>query len=317
MFKSSLFLNFSHVLFGFSLVLSPFSSIKSEAKHLNQLKSFSNISKLKSRDPSSISRLLRLPILMYHHIDTLEHTKSSDKIGIDLRVSPIVFEEQLKHLKAQNYNSITSQDLGNYLGGNFKLPDNPIMLTFDDGYKDNFAKAFPLLQKYGFKGDFAIITGLVGTNEYMSWGDIETISKAGMGISSHTVNHCYLSPSYPSYKSKKPIKNINLDNLNDKNLCSKSGSGEDLNTGQVFQELNQSKVTLESKLGIIITQIVYPYGHYNSQVEELAKKAGYKFATTVEPERNKTIDLDHLFATPRIRIHGQQDGKLEGFFEDI
>jgi len=315
MFPSTLFINFLHILFSFTLILSPLSSIKADAKHVNELKSQSSIGKLTSSKPNSISKPLELPILMYHHIDTLEHTKSSDKIGIDLRVSPSIFEEQLKYLKANNYNSITSLDFANYLDGDLNLPSNPIMLTFDDGYKDNFINALPLLQKYGFKGDFAIITSVVGTSEYMSWDDIQNMVNAGMGISSHSVSHCYLSPSYPSYRTRKAINNTNPDKPNDKNLCSKFDSGETLDTGQVYQELMQSKSTLETKLNIKITQIVYPYGHYNKQVEDLAKEVGYKFATTVEPQHNKTIDLDSLFATPRIRIHGQQTGKLNGFFE--
>jgi peptidoglycan/xylan/chitin deacetylase (PgdA/CDA1 family) len=314
MFSPSLIISFLHVFLSFSLILSPLSSIKIDAKHVNPLKSFSNISQLISSKSSNISKPLVLPILMYHHIDTLEHTKSNDKIGIDLRVSPSIFEEQLKFLKAHNYNTITSQDFANYLGGKFILPNNPILLTFDDGYKDNFTNAFPLLQKYDLKGDFAIITSVVGTSEYMSWNDIEAMVKAGMGISSHSVSHCYLSPSYPSYHSKKAINNTNPENQNDKNLCPKFDSGETLDTGQIYQELEQSKSTLETKLGIKITQIIYPYGHYNKQVEHITKELGYKFATTVEPQHNKTIDLDNLFATPRIRVHGQQTGILNGFF---
>jgi peptidoglycan/xylan/chitin deacetylase (PgdA/CDA1 family) len=316
MFSTSLLANLLHIIFSFSLVLSPFSSVSTEAKHLNLLKPISNIGSLTANQSKSISKPLTLPILMYHHIDTLDHTKPNDKIGIDLRVSPGVFEDQLKYLKAHNYNTITSQDFGNYLDGQFQLPSNPIMLTFDDGYKDNFTNAFPLLQKYGFKGDFAIITSVVGTSEYMSWDDIQNMVKAGMGISSHSVSHCYLSPSYPSYRSRKTIKNTDPENSKDKNICPKFDSGETLDTGEVFQELNQSKITLEAKLGIKITQIVYPFGHYNKQVEDLSKQVGYKFATSVEPEHNKTIDLDHLFATPRIRIHGQQTGQLNGFFRD-
>lgn len=264
---------------------------------------------------SKTEKLLKLPILMYHHIDTLENINASDKIGIDLRVGPNIFEQELQYLKQQNYTSITSQDFGNYLDGKFVLPQKPILITFDDGYKDNFTNAFPLLQKYGFKGDFAIITGVVGTSEYMSWDDLETMTKAGMGISSHTVNHCYLSPTFPKPKSTKNTNNISPVKDQDVSLCPEFNSSKLLNTGQIYQEISQSKATLESKLNVKITQLIYPYGHYNDQVVQLTTKAGYKFATTVQAEYNQTIDLNQLFATSRIRQHGQQSGKLVGFFQ--
>jgi peptidoglycan/xylan/chitin deacetylase (PgdA/CDA1 family) len=317
-FSYLMILYFLHALIGLSFIFGSFTSltpnVQYSIQHSHNIGKTINIQQFLKAQPKPSPKQVFLPILMYHHIDTLEHTSPTDKIGIDLRVSPNVFEDQLKYLRDHDFTSITSQEFGDYLDGNFKLPNKPILLTFDDGYKDNFTNALPLLKKYGFKGDFAIITSVVGTGEYMSWDDIQGIVDAKMGVSSHSVSHCYLSPSYPAYHSKKPVNNIDPENISDKSICPKFDFGGNLNTGQVFQELSQSKTTLESKLGIKITQMVYPYGHYNIQVETLAKEADYKFATTTEAQHNKEIDLNNLFATPRIRIHGQQAGKLDGFF---
>ncbi len=252
-----------------------------------------------------------LPILMYHHIDTVPDFLAKDTTAKGLRVSPKVFEQQLQYLQTQKYNTINSFQLQQYLDGEFELPNNPVMLTFDDGYKDNYDNAFPLLLKYSMVGDFAIVTSKVEAGEYISWQNLKSMLNSGMSVSSHTVSHCTLAI--------KDTENIGqflgspVDN-NDHTSCSTFAIQERLNTGQLEFELSESKKILEQKLGIKVSHLVYPFGFHNTQVHDIAKRVGYQFATTVVPQTNYITDFTNPFELGRIRVQGQQDGSLNGFF---
>jgi peptidoglycan/xylan/chitin deacetylase (PgdA/CDA1 family) len=225
---------------------------------------------------------IKLPIIMYHHIDTLENVNKNDKIAVGLRVSPEVFERQLKYINDNNYTTITSFDLADYINAKKELPKKPILLTFDDGYKNNYTKAFPILQKYNMKGDFAVITG--GSNH------CTTAIKTG--------NNTF---------QDSPIDSV-------EKPCTKFATQERLTAGQIKYEFQKSKEDLEKSLGIKVTHIVFPYGFWNQQAVEIAKSLGYNFATTVAPQKDENIDLERPFTMPRYRATGQQSGELQGFF---
>jgi peptidoglycan/xylan/chitin deacetylase (PgdA/CDA1 family) len=256
-----------------------------------------------------VVKKIELPILMYHHIDTVPTSLQKDAVAVGLRVAPDILEKQLQFLQKNNYHTINSFELNDYLSGEFELPTKSILLTFDDGYKDNFENAFRLLQKYNMKGDFAIITGVVGTGEYMSWDNIKTMLNSGMSVSSHTINHCTLA-----VKDTKNPK-IFLDSPEDSLVkpCSKFGIQEKLTTGQIREELSRSKKDLENNLGIKVSHLVYPFGNYNPQVAKIAKDVGYNFATSVKPQVDGISDFENPFELTRIRVNGQQAGELNGF----
>jgi peptidoglycan/xylan/chitin deacetylase (PgdA/CDA1 family) len=251
---------------------------------------------------------IKLPIIMYHHIDTLENVNKNDKIAVGLRVSPEVFERQLTYIKDNNYTTITSFDLADYINAKKELPKKPILLTFDDGYKNNYTKALPLLQKYNMKGDFAVITAGINTSDYMTTDDLKDLINKGHSIASHTVSHCTTAI--------KTGNNIFQDSPVDKieKPCSRFATQERLTEGQIKFEFQKSKEDLEKSLGTKITHIVFPYGFWNQQAVEIAKSLGYNFATTVAPQKDENIDLDRPFNMPRYRATGQQSGELQGFF---
>ena len=100
----------------------------------------------------SDTRGVELPIVMYHSM--LKDTKLQGQFVID----PAKFEEDLKYLKDNGYTTITASDLIDYVYNNKELPKKPIMLTFDDGYYNNYLYAYPLLKKYKCK---AVISPIV------------------------------------------------------------------------------------------------------------------------------------------------------------
>ena len=274
--------------------------------------SLTTSSQLSSKNTSFVpATKLKMPILMYHHIDTLDNVARSDKVGASLRVSPAVFEKQLQYIAKKGYTTINSFDLQKYLSGQVNLPTKPILLTFDDGYKNNFTKAFPLLQKYGMKADFGIISSVVGIkNEYMTWQDLRELVQSGMSISSHTHNHCTTAIRQKNYFLDSPINSKELP-------CNRFATQERLTTGQIKYEFETSKRDLERELKIEVSHLIYPFGFYNQQSIAIAKSAGYRFATTVAPELGENLDFGKPFELPRYRVFGQQSGELIGFFGNV
>ena len=96
-------------------------------------------------------------------------------------VTPTLFESGLKHLSGRGVSPITLDDLLYALTQGRELPAKPVILTFDDGYEDNYMSAFPLLQKYNMVGHFFIISDFVnqGRPGYMTWPQIEEMAAAG------------------------------------------------------------------------------------------------------------------------------------------
>ncbi len=140
--------------------------------------------------PTPPASVARVPILMYHHISDTPPLAYSQ---VDLTVTAQNFAAQLAYLSTHGYHAIKLVDLFNTLYYGRPLPPRPVILTFDDGYADNYTDAFPLLRRYHMVGAFYIITGLVGTtlgvNTYVTWPQVEVMAAAGMDMESHTVSH--------------------------------------------------------------------------------------------------------------------------------
>lgn len=259
---------------------------------------------------------IKLPIIMYHHV--LGWDGADTEIEKSLRVSPEVFEKHLQYLKKEGYETINTYDLIKYKSGEKKLPKKPILLTFDDGYDDNFTHAFTLLKKYKMVGDFAIITEAVGREKYLTWGQIQKMDLEGMSISSHTLNHCALAKKTQNPTDLKRNSFEKLAEGVEKKPCSFLNSGEKLSASQVFYELEKSQKILQEKLKKPIKTVVYPYGGYNDEVVKIAQDLGYVLGLTVSPQKEENVDLNEPFDLPRYRAFGQNDGEvLKGFFNGL
>ena len=100
-------------------------------------------------------------VLNYHKVDNT---------FISLAVRPDDFDKQMQYLSDNGYNTITPDELYDSLAGNKELPENPVLITFDDGYEDNYTNAYPILKKYGFKGTIFVISSFLGKNKnYITW----------------------------------------------------------------------------------------------------------------------------------------------------
>ena len=212
-------------------------------------------------------------MLNYHKIDFYDDP---------LSVTPTEFANQLNYFKTYNYHPISMKELYDYLEKDAPLPVKPVVITFDDGYVDNYDYAYPLLKKFGYPATVFVITKFVGTNGYINWEQAKEFEENGISIESHTVNHITLSTQ-----------------SNEKALF----------------ELTKSKDIIEKKLGKQVKFVAYPEGFYNKLTEKLVQEAGYRGAVTIrygsvdkasDPYALERIPIFHTTATVRDfmrRIH--------------
>lgn len=155
---------------------------------------------------------MAVPVIMYHSIGIPNKKWQWNHLTCPYKL----FESQLKWLKKKKFHTITLQQLYDYMKNGTTLPKNPIILTFDDGYLDNWIYAYPLLKKYGFKGTIFVNSDFVDpTKEYrpnlddvwtsktkkikqlkntgfLSWGEMRKMEEEGvMNVQSHTLTHTW------------------------------------------------------------------------------------------------------------------------------
>jgi len=222
--------------------------------------------------PDGVERTIRVPILMYHHI--ADPPPGANAIRYDLSVSPASFEQQLRYLREQGYESITLNDLALYLTVGQELPAKPIILTFDDGYRDAYVHAFPLLQRYGYSGTFFLISAPIdnGDPDYLSWDQVQVMHRGGMKFEPHSYDH-------PDLRNRG-FKFV------------------------VFQVL-APKEAIEARTGETCRFFAYPSGRYDQFVIDVLRSAHFWGAVLVE--QGATHTTDDLFTLRRVRVHGGED----------
>jgi len=219
--------------------------------------------------PDGTSRVLRVPILMYHHIAA--PPAGADAVRRDLSVSPKDFEEQLIYLREQGYVSITLHDLLLAVQRGEALPPKPVVLTFDDGYRDNYLQAFPLLQRYGYTGAFFVNAAFIDSEspEYMTWAQIEEMAAEGMDIEAHGYTH-------------PDLRKVDMDEL-------------------IFQIL-RPKEAIEARTHGEVRFFCYPSGQYDERVVRVLQSANYWGAVTLISGVEQRSD--RAFEWQRIRVRG-------------
>jgi peptidoglycan/xylan/chitin deacetylase (PgdA/CDA1 family) len=207
---------------------------------------------------------------MYHYIS--QPPAGADMYRRDLSVTPERFAEQMRFLRDAGYTTITLDELLYALAQGRPLPPKPIILTFDDGYADNYANGFPVLRDNGFVATFFIMTDLVTdqADGYMTWPQIEEMAKAGQGFGSH------------GRQDHRTLRGRSVDHL-------------------VWQALG-GKEAIEEHLGYRPRWVAYPSGEYDAQTIAVFRSAGYwgGLTTTQGTEHS----LDKVFELPRIRVRG-------------
>ena len=152
---------------------------------------------------SAIADAPKILVLNYHQI--------ANNSSNPLSVSTNDFDTQMKFLVDSGCITITPDELYAGLNGEMELPPKPVLITFDDGYLDNYTNAFPILKKYNLQATIFIIPAFTSVYPgYMTWEQLKEMEANGITIESHTLTHPKLE--------ELPDDEIRLELLNSKNL---------------------------------------------------------------------------------------------------
>jgi peptidoglycan/xylan/chitin deacetylase (PgdA/CDA1 family) len=178
---------------------------------------------------------------------------------VGIYVTEEVFEEQLQHLKKNNFKTITFIDVSKALKGDKTLSKKNIILTFDDGYEDNYSSAFPLLKKYNSTAVIFLVTGQDSNvwdstkNEpgakLLNKEQIKKMFDCGIEFGAHTLNHTNLT---------------------------------EVSKNQLLKEIYNSKIYICKELQIPVISFAYPYGECNKMAKEAVKQLGFEFGVATD-----------------------------------
>lgn len=227
-------------------------------------RNYSNNNTLQNQSTNSFDKIdlindnRGVPVLYYHSVQ-----KNADN---EVIITPQTLKYELQYIKDQGYTTLTMNELYNYLLHNSPIPNKSIVITFDDGYMDNYYNAFPILKDLNMKATIFCITSNLDGSYYLSKEAINEMLNYGIDIESHTVNHLKLNQ---------------------------------LTYSEQLRELQESKKNLESITGKEVYAVAYPFGAFNDDSIKAAKAAGYKLGFTtnrgLSDRDDNPLKLDRIY----------------------
>ena len=225
-----------------------------------------------------ISNRYVVPIMMYHNVSYAENPKLNT-------VSPENFEFQMSFLREHNYRVLSLDELVEKIKKGQKISRKSVVVTFDDGYEDNYAYAFDILKKHEIPATIFIPSDLIGTKGFLKWSQIKEMFENGIYFGSHTRHHTYLL-DIPEAGQKDEIEN--------------------------------SKKIIEEELGKEVKYFAYPIGGFSNTIKRIVKDAGYAGACATNRGYDR-MNKD-VFELNRIRFGDKDDNafvvwaKLSGYY---
>lgn len=241
-------------------------------------------------DPANVdARDIPLPIVMYHGI-------SEDPAACgDYVISPSQFEADLRYLQQAGYTTVTVADLIAYVDEGAPLPERAVMLTFDDGYYNNFLYAYPLLKRYGMR---AVISPIARWSEFYSdnadqqdrpayshitWEQMRQMTADGtVEIQCHSYDMHY------------------NDGAHRKGASRKNGESGDQYRAALQQDVTRALELMRAEAGVTPTAFAYPFGAISKQTDEVLREMGFRATLGCESRMNYiTRDADCLYRLGR------------------
>ena len=184
---------------------------------------------------------VKVPILTYHSIDDS---------GSIISTAPSVFRRQMKYLKDAGYEAITLGEMATRQKKGAPLSGKIVVLTFDDGFRNFYTEAFPVLSDHNFRATVFLVTDFCGghndwsgnpkelpRSELLDWKEIRELDETGIEFGSHTKTHPDLTR---------------------------------LSTNDMTTEMLDSKAKISYALGRDVSTFAYPYGRSNVEVRRIA-----------------------------------------------
>jgi peptidoglycan/xylan/chitin deacetylase (PgdA/CDA1 family) len=224
-----------------------------------------------------------VPIIMYHSVGNA----LSDKTKL-LTVSGSTFERQMRFLREHKYNVISLRQLATLMKENKRIIPKTVVVTFDDGYRDNLTVALPVLKKYNIPMTlFVAPLEISEVPYYLRWDELEQLAYSPLiEIGAHAIHHAFL----PDIKDEKRLR----------------------------LEIINSKKMLEERLGLKVEFFSYPAGGFNKKIKQIVLDSGYLAAVATKPGINYAND--DVYALKRMRISEKDKNlfyfwlKISGFY---
>lgn len=237
-----------------------------------------------------------VPILMYHEVKPAKSGKDA--------IQPWELEQDLKWLAENDYTTVTMAELIAYVDDGASLPDKPVVLSFDDGYYNNYVYVFPLLQKYNAR----IVLSVLGKNtddfsEYpsenidyahMTWEQLALLNDSGLvELQNHTWN-------------------LHANTAERLGCRQRAGESDADYAALLTEDVQRLQDGLQEHLGVTPTTFAYPYGKYSETTDPVLRQLGFRATLTCDYGVNQiTRDPESLYRLKRIcRSHGQSAQKL-------
>lgn len=235
-----------------------------------------------------------IPILMYHRVKNQAGTTHP---YYETNTAPEVFTRHMDFLNGNGYSAVSLEEALQSLSAK-EYAANRVVITFDDGSRDFYSVAYPILREFGFVATVFLATGLINDQrsqwkgaDLMTWSEVRELQTLGIRFGSHTVNHPDL---------------------------------EKLDEEQIDREVGQSKQTLEDKLGVPIKSFAYPYAFpehspaFTKRLAEIMENHGYENGVSTVIGRARCCD--NPFFLPRLPVNTWDDlrffqTKLEGGYD--
>lgn len=212
---------------------------------------------------------MRLPILLYHRIDDIPKDAAENSIY----TSPETFEQHLRWMTRLGWRFITFSQMADNMDSGQAPKGKTAVITFDDGHRDNFTTALPIMQRYNALGTIFVVAGEIGNTlrfecsqpdgeQILTTDEILALIDAGVDIQSHGMTHRRLT---------------------------------DLTDAEVLAEMKDSKQVLEDLTRKRIDLFAYPFGSVRRSFETLAKQAGYRAAVSTYRGRSHNPESERYF----------------------
>ena len=195
----------------------------------------------------------RVPILMYHSVS--DGPKETLHPYYRTVTNPAVFQSHMQHLSENGYTTLRASDVSEHLEGGGSQIKKPVAITFDDGFRDFYTNAFPVLAQYGFTATMYLPTSYIanesrefGRAGCMTWSEVRELQSRGIEFGSHTVTHPHLST---------------------------------IERERVRFEIASSKETIEQEVGCAVTSFAYPFAFpetdrpFTASLRGMLQEAGY------------------------------------------
>lgn len=221
----------------------------------------------------------QVPILMYHHL-------SEDVTNSEI-VSPEQFEAQIRALSEAGYTGVSFDELQAYVLRGEPLPEKPVVITFDDGYRSNYTLAYPILQKYGMKATIFAIGVSFGTDHYKDtdyaitphFGAAEAAEMTASGLIS-IQSHTYDMHQWPPYETDSAVR---------ENILQLPGESEESYVQALTEDFTRSRALLEDATGRPVDVLAYPAGQYSMLAQVTLQSLGVHVTLSTNPGVNTVV----------------------------